>query len=62
MAENDINAKLTTLIKQVEALTFAKATTIVPKKTSTMCALYDTMDHNTNMYPIMAWVKEARGR
>ena len=43
----------------MEALTFAKATTVVPKETSTMCALYDTMDHCIDMCLIMAGVKEA---
>ena len=61
-AEDDINAKLTTLTKQVEALAFAKATTVVPKKTSTICALCDTIDHSTDVCLIMTGVKEARGQ
>ena len=57
-AEDDINAKLTIVTKQVKALELAKATTVVPKKTSTLCALCDTMGHSTDIYPIVAGVKE----
>ena len=46
----------------MEVLAFAKATTIVPKKTSTMCALCDTIDHCTDVCPIMVEVKEVRGQ
>ena len=46
----------------MEVLAFAKATTIVPKKTSTMCALCDTIDHCTDVCPIMVRVKETRGQ
>ena len=53
-AEDDINAKLTALTKQVKALAFAKATTVVPKETSIICALCDTMDHSTDVCPIVA--------
>ena len=52
--EDDLNAKLTTLSKQVEALAIAKATTSLPKKTLTMCALCDTMDYYTDVCPIVA--------
>ena len=55
LAKYDINAKLTTLTKQVEALAFVKATTVVLKETPIICALCDTMDHSTNVCPIMAW-------
>ena len=61
VAEDDINAKLTILIKLVkEVLTFAKATTVVPKEISIICALCDTMDYSTNVCPIVAGVKEVR--
>ena len=61
-AEDDINAKLTVLRKKVEALASAKAITVVPKETSTMCALCDIMDHRTNVCPIIAGAKEAHGQ
>ena len=60
--ENDLNAKLTTLSKQMEVLALAEATTSLPKDTSIMCALCDTMDHCTNVYSIVAGVKEVRGQ
>ena len=60
--EDDLNAKLTALSKQVEALTLAKAATSLPKETSTMCALCDTTDHCTDVCPIVAGIKEARGQ
>ena len=60
--EDDIIAKLTTLTKQVEALAFAKATTVELKGTSIICALYDTMDHSINVCPIVPGVKEACGQ
>ena len=53
IVEDDLNAKLTTLSKQVETLAFAKATTSTPKETSTMCALCDIMDHCTDVHPIV---------
>ena len=46
----------------MEALAHAKATTSLLKKTSSMCALCDTIDHCTNVYPIVAGVKEVRGK
>ena len=52
--EDNLNAKLTALSKQVEALAFAKATTSLPKETSTICALCDIMDHCIGMCPIVA--------
>ena len=61
-AKNDLNAKLTTLSKQGEPLKFAKTATSLPKETSIMCALCDTMNHCTDMRPIMVGVKEARGQ
>ena len=60
--EDDINVKLTSLSKQVETLALAKAATSLRKETLTMCALYDIMDHCTDVYPIIAGVKEARGQ
>ena len=62
VAGDDINVKLTALTKQVEVLAFAKATIVVPKKTSTICALCDTTDQCTNVYPIVVEKKEARGQ
>ena len=59
-AVDDLNAKLTALLKQVKDLAFAKATTSISKETSTMCALCDTMDHCTDVCPIVAEVREAR--
>ena len=61
-AEDDINAKVTSLTKQVEALSIAKTTTSVPKETSTICALCEIMDHSTDVCPIMVGVEEARGQ
>ena len=58
--EDDLNAKLTALSKQVEALVLVKAATSLPKETSTMCALCDTTDHCIDVCPIVAGVKEAR--
>ena len=60
--EDDINAKLTSLTKKVEALVCVKATTVILKEISTICALCDTMDHSTDVCPIMTGVKEARGQ
>ena len=60
--EDDLNAKFTALSKQVKVLAHVKATTSFTKDTSTMCALCDTMDHCTDMCPIMAEVKEAHGQ
>ena len=51
--EDDLNAKLTALSKQVEALALAKAATSLPKETSTMCALCDTMNHCIYVCPIV---------
>ena len=51
--EDDINAKLPTLTKKVEALAFAKATTVVSKESPIIYALCDTMDHNTDVCPIV---------
>ena len=48
-AKDDINAKLITLTKQVEAFAFAKATTVIPKETPIIYALCDTMDHNIDV-------------
>ena len=61
-AEDDINAKLTALTKQVEALAFAKATTVVPKETPIIYALCDTMDHNTDVCSIVAKEKKTHGQ
>ena len=52
--EDDVNVKLTALSKQVEALTHVKASTSLPKETSSMCALCDTIDHCTDVCPIVA--------
>ena len=52
--EDDLNAKLTALSKQVEALALAKAATSLPKETSIMCALCDTIDYCTDVCPIVA--------
>ena len=60
--EDDLNAKLTTLSKQVETLSLAKAAISLPKETSTMCALCDTMDHYTNVCPIMVGSKKYVGK
>ena len=60
--EDDLNAKLTALSRKVEALALAEATTSISKETSTMCVLCDTTDHCTDVCPIMAGVKEARGQ
>ena len=60
--EDDLNAKLTALSKQVEALALAKAATSLPKETSTMCALCDTTDHCTKVCPIVTGVKETCGQ
>ena len=46
----------------MEVLAHAKAATSIPKETLTMCALCDTMDHCTDVCPIVAGVKEARGQ
>ena len=61
VTEDNIDAKHTALTKQVEALAFAKATTSVPKKTSIICARCDTINHSTNVCPIVDGVKEACG-
>ena len=53
IAEDDLNAKLTTLSKQVKALALAKAATSLPKETSIMCALCDTIDHYTDVCPFV---------
>ncbi|GFZ06767.1 hypothetical protein Acr_18g0009370 [Actinidia rufa] len=60
--EDNVNAKLTTLLRQVEALAHAKAATSLTNESSSMCALCDTMDHCTDICPIVAGVKEARGQ
>ena len=52
--EDDLNAKFTALSKQVEALALAKVITSFTKDTSIMCALCDTIDHYTDVCPIMA--------
>ena len=52
--EDDLNAKLTTLSKQMEALALAKVATNLPKETSIMCARYDTMDHCIDVCPVVA--------
>ncbi|GFZ19874.1 hypothetical protein Acr_28g0005790 [Actinidia rufa] len=60
--EDDVNAKLTALSRQVEALAHAKAATSLTNESSSMCVLCDTMDHYTDVCPIVAGVKEARGQ
>ena len=60
--EDDINAKLTALSKSVKVLAHAKAATNLPKRAFSMYALCDTMDHCTDVCPIMVGVKEARGQ
>ncbi|GFZ14646.1 hypothetical protein Acr_24g0008360 [Actinidia rufa] len=60
--EDDVNAKLTALSRQVEALAHAKAATSLTNESSSMCVLCDTMDHCTDVCPIVAGVKEARGQ
>ena len=61
-SEDDINAKLTSLTKQVEALAFAKDTIVVSKETSTICALCDIMGHSNDICPIVVGVKKAHGQ
>ena len=51
--EDDLNAKFTILSKLVEVLALAKAATSFIKDTSTMYALCDTMDHYTDVCPIV---------
>ena len=46
----------------MEALALAKTVTSLPKETSTICALCDTMDHYTDIRPIVAGVKESHGQ
>ena len=58
--EDDLNAKLTALSKQVESLALAKVAISLSKETSTMYALCDIMDHCTDMCPIVVGVKEVR--
>ncbi|GFZ14664.1 hypothetical protein Acr_24g0008540 [Actinidia rufa] len=58
--EDEVNAKLTALSRQVEALAHAKAATSFTNESSSMCVLCDTMDHCTDVCPIVAGVKEAR--
>ena len=60
-AKDDINAKLTTLTKQAEALVFSKVTTVAPKKTLIICALCEITDHCTDMCSIVTRVKKAHG-
>ncbi|GFZ02212.1 hypothetical protein Acr_15g0008200 [Actinidia rufa] len=60
--EDEVNAKLTALSRQVEALAHAKAATSLTNESSSMCVLCDTMDHYTDVCPIVAGVKEARGQ
>ncbi|GFS34255.1 hypothetical protein Acr_00g0032950 [Actinidia rufa] len=60
--EDEVNAKLTALSRQVEALAHAKAATSLTNESSSMCVLCDTMDHCTDVCPIVAGVKEARGQ
>ena len=55
--EDDINAKLTTLSRQVEALAHAKVTINFTKESSSMCVLYDTMDYCTDVCQIMVGVR-----
>ena len=52
-AEDDLNAKLTALSKQVEAFALAKTVTSLPKETSTICALCDVIDHCIDVCPII---------
>ena len=52
--EDDLNAKVTAVSKQVEALALAKAAPSLPKETSIMYALCDTMDYCTDVCPIVA--------
>ncbi|GFS37337.1 hypothetical protein Acr_00g0051420 [Actinidia rufa] len=60
--EDEVNAKLTALLRQVEALAHAKAATSLTNESSSMCVLCDTMDHCTEVCPIVAGVKETRGQ
>ncbi|GFZ05261.1 hypothetical protein Acr_17g0008330 [Actinidia rufa] len=60
--EDDVNAKLTALLRQVEALAHAKAATSLTSESSSMCVLCDTMEHCTGVCSIVARVKEARGQ
>ena len=52
--EDNVNAKLTTISRQVEALAHAKTAINFVKESSSMCALCDTMDHCTDVCPIVA--------
>ncbi|GFZ12049.1 hypothetical protein Acr_23g0004340 [Actinidia rufa] len=54
--------ELTALSRQVEALAHAKAATSLTNESSSMCVLCDTIDHCTDVCPIVAGVKEARGQ
>ncbi|GFZ02203.1 hypothetical protein Acr_15g0008110 [Actinidia rufa] len=60
--EDEVNAKLTALSRQVEALAHAKAATSFTNESLSMCVLCDTTDHCTDVCPIVAGVKEARGQ
>ncbi|GFS36290.1 hypothetical protein Acr_00g0045170 [Actinidia rufa] len=51
--EDEVNAKLTALSKQVEALAHAKAATSFTNESSSMCVLCDTTDHCTDVCPIV---------
>ena len=52
--EDDVNAKLTALSRQMEDLAHTKATISFTKESSNMCALCDTIGHCTDVCPIMA--------
>ncbi|GFY88708.1 late embryogenesis abundant protein, group 2 [Actinidia rufa] len=52
--EDEVNAKLTALSRQVETLVHAKAATSLTNESSSMCVLCDTMDHCTDVCPIVA--------
>ena len=62
LVEDDLNAKLTALSKQVKALALTKATTNLSKENSTMCAFCDIIGHCIDVCPIVAGVKKVHGQ